>query len=66
MRNLTTQQKKLLRDWFNKNYEGGYMFNLADRIDGNTYDAIEELNPCEIFYQKANAYLEELVIKRDK
>jgi len=61
MRNLTSGQKKLLRNWFNKNYDGGYKFDMTDKIDAETYNKIEELNPCEIFYQNANHYLEELV-----
>ena len=61
MRNLTTQQKKQLRAWFDKNYDGGCKFELADKMDSTTYTAIEELNPTEIHYQNVNNYLEELV-----
>lgn len=60
MRKLTAQQKKLLREWHKKNYDGGYIFNMADKIDSETYEKIDSLNPCEIFYQNANNYLEEL------
>ncbi len=66
MRNLTTQQKKLLKEWFNKNYphNTGYCkFNLADQIDGDTFEKIDLLNPTEVFYQNCNYYLEELVNK---
>ena len=44
MRGLTPKQKKLLRDWFNKNYDGGYMFDLAEKIDIDTYEDIEKLS----------------------
>lgn len=64
MRNLTHKQKKLLKEWFDKNYDGGFMFGLADKIDAETYDHIENINCTEVFYQKANHYLEELVRKR--
>lgn len=60
MRDLTTQQKKLLRKWHKKNYNGGYIFNMADEIDSEIYEEIENLHPCEIFYQNVNHYLEEL------
>ncbi len=61
MRTLTVQQKKLLREWFKKNYDGGCMFDMADKIDSETYEKIEELHPTEIHYQNVNHYLEELV-----
>lgn len=61
MRNLTAEQKKALREWFNKNYDGGYKFDMADKIDSETYERIEALHPTEIHYQNVNHYLEELV-----
>lgn len=65
MRNLTSKQKKLLKDWFDKNYDGGYMFEMADKIDNNTYAEIEAIHPTEIHYQNVNHYLEELVDLRN-
>ena len=61
MRSLTATQKKELKKWFDKNYDGGYMFDMADKIDYDTYQHIEELHPTEIHYQNCNAYLESLV-----
>lgn len=61
MRNLTSTQKKLLREWFSTNYDGGYKFELADKIDAETYTKIENLHPTEIHYQNVNHYLESLV-----
>ena len=61
MRSLTKNQKVMLRDWFSKNYDGGCKFDLAEKIDVDLYNKIDEENPCEIFYQNANHYLEELV-----
>ena len=63
MRTLTAQQKKLLKEWFNKNYDGGYKFDMADKIDYDTYEKIENLHPTEIHYQNVNHFLEELVDK---
>jgi len=60
MRNLTSKQKKLLKNWFKDNYNGGCMFNLADKIDHETYKKIEQIHPTEIHYQNVNNYLEEL------
>ena len=37
------------------------MFDMADKIDSETYEKIEELHPTEIHYQNVNHYLEELV-----
>ena len=64
MRNLTGEQKKLLREWFDKYYDGGYKFEMADKIDSDTYEKIENIHPTEIHYQNVNNYLEELVDKR--
>jgi len=61
MRSLTVKQKKLLRHWFANNYDGGYKFDLADKIDTETYEKIKEINPTEIFHQNANSFLEYLV-----
>ena len=61
MRNLTKKQKEMLKDWFNKNYDGGCMFEMADKIDFETYSKIDNINPCEIFYQNVNHFLEGLV-----
>ena len=51
----------MLKEWFSKNYDGGCKFDLAEKIDVDLYNKIDEENPCEIFYQNANHYLEELV-----
>jgi hypothetical protein len=62
-RNLTPSQKRLLKEWFFKNYDGGYKFQMADNIDYDTYKAIEDLHPTEIHYQNVNNFLEDLVDK---
>ena len=64
MRGLTKKQKGLLIKWFNENYKGGYMFDLADKIDYKEYSRIEQLNKTEVFYQEANNFLEGLVRDR--
>jgi len=61
MRKLTAKQKSMLRAWFVKNYDGGCKFDLVDKMDAETYNRIDDVNPCEIFHQNANNYLEELV-----
>ena len=64
MRNLTAKQKKLLQEWFDKNYDGGCKFQMSDKIDYDTYEMIENIHPTEIHYQNVNNYLEELVDKK--
>lgn len=61
MRTLTSEQKKRLKNWFKLNYDGGYKFDLADKIDYDTYNIIEAIHPTEIHYQNVNHYLESLV-----
>jgi len=58
------QQKKELKIWFKKNYDGGCKFDMADKIDSETYERIEDLHPTEIHYQNVNHFLEELVNKK--
>lgn len=60
MRNLTPMQKKLLKAWFDKNYNGGYKFDMADKMNHKTYEMIEKIHPTEIHWQNVNHYLEEL------
>jgi len=64
MRELTKKQKTMLKDWFDKNYDGGGMFNMAKKIDIEIYNKIDSINPCEIFYQNVNHYMEELVSEK--
>jgi hypothetical protein len=64
MRGLTSRQKVELKKWFDKNYDGGYKFDMADKIDSETYNRIEEMHPTEIHYQNVNHFLEECVESR--
>jgi len=50
----------MLLEWANKELRKPYMFDRVEEMDADTYEAIEALNPCEIFYQNANHYLEGL------
>jgi len=61
MRNLTKGQKRELKSWFSKHYDGGCKFDMADKIDIDTYERIEAMHPTEIHYQNVNHYLESLV-----
>jgi len=60
MRDLTAQQKKLLKAWFRGYYHGGCMFGLADKMYDKLYQEIEDLHPTEIHYQNVNHFLEDL------
>ena len=50
----------MLVAWANMHLRKESMFDRADEIDSETYDAINAVNPCEIFYQNANHFLEQL------
>lgn len=63
MRTLTAKQKSMLKIWFDQNYDEGYMWNMALKIDNDTYRKIEEIHPTEIHLQNVNNYLEKLVRK---
>ncbi len=65
MRKITATQKKLLKQWHKENYrECEYAYNQIARMDSETYNKIDSINPCEIFEQNANRYLEELSINK--
>lgn len=65
MRDLTKEQKKMLRRWYLSN-RGALKPCCFDKVEelitinAELYDAIEELNPTEVFYHNVNHYLEEL------
>ncbi len=50
----------MLLAWANEKLRTSYMFDRADEIDAETYNTIDELNPCQIFYQNVNHFLESL------
>jgi len=61
MRELTKKQKQMLKQWFDKNYHGGYMFDLLKTMDLDLLEEVEAVNPTEVFYQNAEGFLEDLV-----
>lgn len=65
MRQLTSSQKKIVRDWVKKKYaESKKMFSGNDfpsdpadaMIDDGTYDKLEKINDTEILYQEINRF----------
>ena len=56
MRELTKKQKQMLKKWFDKNYHGGYMFDLLKTMDLDLFEEIEAVNPTEVFYQNAEGF----------
>ena len=63
MRILTAKQRKMLDAWYNEQKAKGKSFGLwwdvkdDDDFDGDLYEKIDSLNPCEIFYQNVNNYI---------
>lgn len=51
----------MLFQWAQKNLKTECMFDRADEIDSETYNAIADINPCEIFHTNVNHFLETLV-----
>lgn len=60
MNNLNEQQKEILNQWFNENYDGEYQFDFAKYLDNETHQKITDLNP-ETSYVDIRSYLQELV-----
>jgi len=65
MRSLTKEQKKLLDRWYGEQKAKGKTFGLwwdvskDEDFSGDLYEEIDNLNPCEIFYQNVNHYIQE-------
>lgn len=65
MRSLTKGQKKLLDKWYYEQKRKGKSFGLwwdvkdDDDFSSELYVEIDNLNPCEIFYQNVNNYIQE-------
>ena len=63
MRQLTKKQKKMLDIWYNQQKAKGKTFGLwwdvkdDDDFSGELYQEIDNINPCEIFYQNVNSYI---------
>lgn len=58
MRNLTSRQKKLLKEQFERNN-----VQSVDDLAPVLYEAIEGLNPHETFWQNADRFLSDLVFE---
>ena len=65
MRSLTRGQRKMLDVWFKEQKTSGrtlgYFWDVQDdeMFSGELYEKIDSLNPCEIFYQNVNNYIQE-------
>jgi len=65
MRNLTKRQKKMLNEWYNTEKAKGKTFGLWWKVDEDEdfsvdlYEDIDSINPCEIFYQNVNQYIQD-------
>ena len=68
MRSLTRKQKKLLDDWYTKQKAEGRSFGFQwdvqydENFSGELYETIDAINPCEVFYQNVNHYIQERVM----
>lgn len=69
MRGLTAKQKKLIREEFKRiktekaktdYFSYGNPNVTKDDFSYDFYEKVDEINPCEIFYQNFNHYVEEL------
>ena len=65
MRSLTVKQKKLLDAWYQEQKQKGKEFGIwwdvdkDDDFSAELYEKIDEINPCEIFYQNVNSYIQD-------
>jgi len=65
MRQLTAKQRKMLDKWYSEQKANGKTFGLwwdvqkDEDFSGELYEQIDNINPCEIFYQNVNNYIQE-------
>jgi len=63
MRNLTSKQKALLLEWAKANKDLVYGHkDPVDNIPMELWETIEAINPCEILWQNANSFLNDLTL----
>jgi hypothetical protein len=60
MRELTRKQKLMLKAEWKRLRKTGVKFPKLKDIPWKTYSEINEINPCEIFYQNVDHYFHEL------
>lgn len=60
MRELMVKQKKLLiREWKSLK-ESGIEYPVLEDLSDKMYNTIFDINPCEIFHQNADRFLDDL------
>jgi len=65
MRKLTKKQKKMLDKWYNEQVKNGRSFDDYWKLDeddnfgSNLFHEIDNINPCEIFYQNVENYIQD-------
>lgn len=60
MRKLTAKQKKLLTAEWKRLVAQGVKNPDSSDIPANTYLAIDNINPCEIYWQNVNRLFDDL------
>jgi hypothetical protein len=55
MRQLTKKQKRLLLEEWNRLKQTGIEYPCIEDIPHDTYEMIDSINPCEIYYQNVNS-----------
>ncbi len=63
MRQLTSKQKKILDQWYKEQKQAGrelgFWWSVDEDINfnGDLFQQIDEINPCELIYQNINNYI---------
>ena len=66
MRELNTQQKRLLEDWFNEHRtEVGLQFDLTKHDEFDIYKKLEKINNFKTLYREINKYIGGLLNERN-
>jgi len=66
MRNLTVKQKRLLKEWYNKNRKlnglGCFSLELCDEFSYNFLEELREINDTEILHQCIERFISDLAM----
>jgi len=66
MRNLTVKQKRLLKEWYNKNSHlhglGCFSLELCDEFSVDFLEELREINDTEILHQCIERFISDLAM----
>jgi len=64
MRTLNKKQKKIIDEWFNKNWTGAGSICSTDDMPFMLLNKLEDINDTEILYQEIDRYITDKALEK--